>query len=69
GALAVTDEEALAAVAFAARRLKLVVEPGGAVALAAALQGRAPKDARTLVIVCSGGNIDDDLLRKALADS
>ena len=61
-----SDEEALAAVAFAARRLKLVVEPGGVIALAAALQGRVPKDARNIVIVCSGGNIDDDLLRKAL---
>jgi threonine dehydratase len=68
GGLTATDEEALAAVAFAARRLKLVVEPGGAVALAAALQGRVPKDARNIVIVCSGGNIDDELLRKALAD-
>jgi threonine dehydratase len=38
------------------------------VALAAALQGRVPKDARNIVIVCSGGNIDDELLRKALAD-
>jgi threonine dehydratase len=66
GALTASDEEALAAVAFAARRLKLVVEPGGAIALAAALQGRAPKDARNIVVVCSGGNIDDDLLRKAL---
>ena len=66
GALAATDEEALAAVAFAARRLKLVVEPGGAVALACALQGRAPKDARTIVIVCSGGNIDDAMLQQAL---
>jgi threonine dehydratase len=68
GALTATDEEALAAVGFAARRLKLVVEPGGAVALAAALHGRTPKDARNLVIVCSGGNIDDEMLRKALAD-
>jgi threonine dehydratase len=66
GALTASDEEALEAVAFAARRLKLVVEPGGAIALAAALQGRAPKDARNIVVVCSGGNIDDDLLRKAL---
>jgi threonine dehydratase len=66
GGLTATDEEALAAVAFAARRLKLVVEAGGAVALAAALQGRAPKDARNVVIVCSGGNIDDELLRTAL---
>jgi len=67
GGLTATDEEALAAVAFAARRLKLVVEPGGAVALAAALQGRAPKPAQSIIIVCSGGNIDDELLRKALA--
>jgi threonine dehydratase len=67
GGLTATDEEALAAVAFAARRLKLVVEPGGAVALATALQGRAPKDARSIVVVCSGGNIDDELLRQALA--
>jgi threonine dehydratase len=67
GGLTATDEEALAAVAFAARRLKLVVEPGGAIALAAALQGRAPRPARNIVIVCSGGNIDDELLRQALA--
>ena len=66
GGLTATDEEALAAVAFAARRLKLVVEPGGAVALAAALQGRAPKPAKNIVIVCSGGNIDDEMMRKAL---
>ena len=67
GGLTATDEEALAAVAFAARRLKLVVEPGGAIALAAALQGRAPKAATCRVIVCSGGNIDDEMLQKALS--
>ncbi len=67
GGLTATDAEALAAVAFAARRLKLVVEPGGAVALAAALQGRAPQAARNIVIVCSGGNIDDEMLRRALS--
>ena len=67
GGLTATDEEALSAVAFAARRLKLVVEPGGAIALAAAMQGRAPKAARCLVIVCSGGNNDEAMLQKALA--
>jgi threonine dehydratase len=67
GGLTASDDEALSAVAFAARRLKLVVEPGGAVALATALQGRAPKPAKNIVIVCSGGNIDDEMLRKALA--
>ena len=66
GALAASDAEALAAVAFAARRLKLVVEPGGAIALAAALQGRVPQPGGVLVIVASGGNIDDDMLRRAL---
>ena len=66
GGLIASDDEALSAVAFAARRLKLVVEPGGAAALAAALQGRAPKPAKSIVIVCSGGNIDDEMLRKAL---
>jgi threonine dehydratase len=68
GGLTASDEEALAAVAFAARRLKLVVEPGGAVALAAALQGRAPTPAGNIIIVCSGGNIDDEMLRRALSD-
>ncbi|MNC97431.1 threonine dehydratase [compost metagenome] len=51
--------------------MKLVLEPGGAVALAAALNGRVPKSpgsqgAETIVIVASGGNIDDDMLRRAL---
>ena len=67
GALTATDDEALAAVAFAARRMKLVVEPGGAIALACALQGRTPKPARNIVIVCSGGNIDDAMLQKAMS--
>ena len=67
GALAVSDDEALAAVAFAFRRLKLVVEPGGAVALAAILSGRFDARGRTVVIVLSGGNIDEAMLARALA--
>ncbi len=66
GGLIASDAEALAAIAFAARWMKLVLEPGGAVALAAALNGRVPKPADTIVIVASGGNIDDDMLRRAL---
>ena len=66
-AVAVSDAEALAAVAFAFRELKLVVEPGGAVALAAILSGRVPASGRTLVVVLSGGNIDLPLLAEALA--
>ncbi len=62
----VTDDEALAAVAFAAREMKLVAEPGGAVALAALLTGKVPVEGRTVVAVLSGGNIDDGMLKRAL---
>jgi threonine dehydratase len=65
--LVVTDEQALAAVAFAARHLRLVVEPGGAVALAALLAGLVPTKGRTVVAVLSGGNVDDAVLCRALA--
>ena len=66
GALTASDDEALSAIAFAARWMKLVLEPGGAVGLAAALQGRVPQPRENIVIVASGGNIDDDMLRRAL---
>ena len=66
-AFAVSDEEALAAVAYAFRELKLIVEPGGAVALAALLAGRYDCEERTVVAVLSGGNIDDAVLARALA--
>lgn len=69
GARGVTasDAEALAAVAFAFRTLKLVVEPGGAVALASLLAGRVDARDKTTVVVLSGGNIDPDILGRALA--
>ena len=66
GALAVSDEEALQATAFAASHLKLVVEPGGAVPLAALLNGRIDAAGSTVVLVASGGNIDPALLARAL---
>ncbi len=66
-AIAVSDAEALAAVAFAFRELKLVVEPGGAVGLAALLAGHLPGIAgRTITVVLSGGNIDAAMLGSAL---
>ncbi|MGF1550149.1 MAG: threonine/serine dehydratase [Sphingomonadaceae bacterium] len=58
--LAVGDEEVMEAMRFAALRLKLVVEPGGAVALAAALAGKV-KLPENAVIVVSGGNVDLDI--------
>lgn len=58
GGLSVTDDEARAAVRFAFEELKLVVEPGGAVALAAVLAGKIMTRGRTIAAVLSGGNID-----------
>lgn len=58
GALGVSDDEARQAMAFAFEHLKLVVEPGGAVALAALLSGKLALDGRTAAVVLSGGNVD-----------
>jgi threonine dehydratase len=58
GILTVSDVEVETAMAAAFRHLRLVVEPGGAVALAAALAGRIPVAGRTTAIVLSGGNVD-----------
>lgn len=66
GALTVRDEEVLDAMKAAFLDLKLVVEPGGAVALAAILAGRIPAGTGPVVAVLSGGNVDPDLFRRAL---
>ncbi|GAB4523456.1 MAG: threonine/serine dehydratase [Roseibium sp.] len=65
--LTVSDEEALAAVAFAFTELKLVVEPGGAAALAAVLSGKMPMAGKVLGIVLTGGNIDPQMMMTALS--
>mgnify|MGYP001996983362 FL=1 len=51
---------------LAFREFKLVVEPGGAVALAAALTGKLPVQGRTVAVVCSGGNVDHATFKRAL---
>jgi threonine dehydratase len=61
GGLSVSDEEAKAAVRFAFRELKLVVEPGGAVSLAAILARKLDFAGKTVMAVLSGGNIDPAL--------
>ncbi|MEO1710804.1 MAG: threonine/serine dehydratase [Pseudomonadota bacterium] len=66
--LVVTDQEALDAVAFAFRELRLVAEPGGAVALAAVLTNKVKTVGRVTSIVISGGNIDAALLAKVIQD-
>jgi threonine dehydratase len=62
-----SDDEVARAVAFAFRELKLVVEPGGAVALAALLAGRLDVRDRVVVAVLSGGNVDPDLFCRLVA--
>ena len=63
----VTEAEVEAAIAAAARQLRLVVEPGGAVALAAFLAGKAGTPDGRCVIVVSGGNVDPALYASILA--
>jgi threonine dehydratase len=67
GAMSASDEEVGRAVGLAFRELKLVVEPGGAVGLAALLAGRLDIAGKTVVIVLSGGNVDADLYAKLIA--
>ncbi len=64
--LVVSDEEVLDAMELAFREFKLVVEPGGAVALAAALTGKLPVKGRAVAVVCSGGNVDHETFKRAL---
>ncbi len=59
--LTVSDEEVREAMRFAFRNLKLVVEPGGAVALAALLAAKVATAGKTTAIVLSGGNVDLEL--------
>ncbi|WP_299860294.1 threonine/serine dehydratase [uncultured Hoeflea sp.] len=67
--LVVTDEQALKAVALAFSRLKLVAEPGGAVALAAALFHADRADGEDVIATISGGNVDAEVFRMALEKS
>ncbi len=67
GAVAVSDAEVLAAIAFAFNHLKLVVEPGGAVCLAALLSGRFDARGKIVGAVLSGGNVDAAVFERALA--
>ena len=67
GGIAVTDEEVMAAIRFAFSHLKLVVEPGGAVCLAALLAGKFDAKGKIVGAVLSGGNVDPDVFGRALA--
>ena len=62
-----TDDEVLDAMEVAFREFKIVVEPGGAVALAAALTGKLQVKARAVAVICSGGNVDHATFIRALS--
>lgn len=64
--ISVTDHDVFEAMALAMRHLKLVIEPGGAVALAAALT-QADASEHDVIVVASGGNTDAEMLSHALS--
>ena len=67
GVLTVTDKQVAEAIRYAYTTLKLVVEPGGIVGLAALLAGELDVAGQTVGIVLSGGNIDPALFSRILA--
>lgn len=66
GGASLSEKEAAEAVAFAYKYLKLVVEPGGAVALAAILSRKIILNGRTACVTLSGGNVDPPLFAKLI---
>jgi threonine dehydratase len=69
GALAMSDAAVKRAMAFAFRHLKLVLEPSGAIALAAALEGGLDLTGQSVAIIASGGNVDAETFAQAIADA
>ncbi|MGV8996775.1 MAG: threonine ammonia-lyase [Parvibaculaceae bacterium] len=67
GGLSVSDAEVADAMRFAYSELKLVVEPGGAVALAALLARKIDVKGQCVALILSGGNVDPDLFAKLVA--
>lgn len=68
GGVSLTEREVKDAMIFAYQHLKLVVEPGGAVALAALLSRKFDAEAKTTAITLSGGNVDPVLFSSILGD-
>lgn len=62
----VSEIEVAAATAFAFRELKLVLEPGGAAALAALIAGKVDPAGKTLAVTLSGGNVDADVFARCI---
>jgi threonine dehydratase len=69
GAVSVSEEEVKRAVVLAFLHLKIVVEPGGAVALAAVLAGKVPTEGKVSVVTASGGNVDPEVFARILSET
>jgi threonine dehydratase len=68
GGLSVTDDEVRAAMRTVFVEFKLVVEPGGAVAVASVLAGKLPTAGKTIVAVASGGNVDPAMFAQIMGN-
>ncbi|MEM8817164.1 MAG: threonine/serine dehydratase [Pseudomonadota bacterium] len=68
GGLVVSEADVRAAMRYAFRELKLVLEPGGAVALAAVLLGKIPTEGETTAVMLSGANVDERLFGEIQAE-
>ena len=66
GGLVVSEAETAQAMKTAFQEYKVVVEPGGAVALAAVLAGKIDPKGKTIGVICTGGNVDSETFRKVL---
>ncbi len=67
GGIAADNDAVLRAMKVAFSEFKLVVEPGGSIALAAALEQKIPVEGRSVAVVCSGGNVDNSVFANAIA--
>ena len=63
---AVSDQACLYAIKLAYEMLGVTVEPGGAAAMAALLAGNLPEDINSVAVILSGGNVDPEILERAL---
>ncbi len=68
GGLVVSEAEVRAAIRYAFRVLKLVVEPGGAVALAAVLAGKLGEEYQRVGVILSGGNVDPGVFAEIITE-
>ena len=66
GGLVVSDQATVHAMLVAFQAFKIVLEPSGAIALAAVLEQKINLKGKTVAVICTGGNVDPNLFQKAL---